>query len=116
MSISSPHPSDIANLTSYRMREYDRVLASLKHAHARHQNGPAILSLVNELACLAETILRYRCDESGEPLSTGQVRIDQFFRDLTAGIDRIARTNGTLSPCFLDLVSLLPVEVARAAA
>ncbi len=119
MSVASSSPSSPSNVTdfaAFRAREYARTLAELRQARASLAQGPAVLALINELACLAEDILVYRSDENGQPLGACCPESDRFLARLTAATDRIARSNGQLDNAFFRLVESLPVETPRAAA
>lgn len=116
MSVFPTPTSNISDFARYRMRDYARTVADLRQAHDQQADGPAVLALVNELTCLAEEILAYRCDGNGHPCGACCPASDQFFVRLTAHYDRIIRSNGQLDDAFFQLVESLPVETPRAAA
>lgn len=116
MSLSSAPSANVADIARVRMRDYARTVVALRQAHDQQADGPAVLALVNELTCLAEEILAYRCDGNGHPCGACCPASDQFFVRLTAHYDRIIRSNGQLDDAFFQLVESLPVETPRAAA
>ena len=116
MSVFPTPTSNISDFARYRMRDYDRTLVALRQAHDHKADGPTVLALVNELTCLAEEILVYRCDENGDPCGACCPASDRFFDRLSVCYDRIVRTNGQLDETFFQLVQSLPVEAPRAAA
>ena len=116
MSVASSLPSNVSDFAAFRAREYARTLAELRLARETFAQGPTVLALINELACLAEDILVYRSDENGQPLGACCPESDRFLARLTAASDRIARSNGTLDKAFFRLVESLPIEKLRAAA
>ncbi|WP_203294194.1 hypothetical protein [Maricaulis parjimensis] len=117
--MSSNQPASASNVTdfaAFRAREYTRTLDALREAHARSAEGPLILALVNELTCLAEDILTYRCDENGRARPACCPESDRFFLQLSEAFNTIASRNGELDDSFFQLVETLPGEAPRAAA
>jgi hypothetical protein len=115
MTAPNPSPANIEDFAAYRARDYRRIVEDLHTARAEQACGPQVLQLVNELACMAEDILNYRCDENGLPQSVCCPEAARFIAELTRQAERIRARNGELDDRFFALIEALPTDQAQAA-